>query len=308
MTGRSELRISHILCPVDFSDTSRHAIEHALVVAQWYQAAITALYVHPRLTPIDSDLPIPEAPIPAADLQRLHAQTAACFGAAGPLGIDVSVLVDVGQPAARILERASTLPADLIVMGTHGASALERLLIGSIAEKVLRKASCPVLTVPPRAIAVSRLPFTHILCAVDFSEVSLAALAAACSLAAQSNAALVLVHALEWPWHEPPRPSFEDLPPPQAAALAEFRRYSHTSALARLDSLVPDEIRATRMPALRVEDGKAHVEILRVAGEEHADLIVIGVRGRGGIDLALFGSTANQVARQARCPVLTLRH
>ena len=306
MTSMREFVISRILCPIDFSDTSRHAIEHALVLSRWYRAAITALHVYPRLAPIH-DLPVPEDQGPDADVPRLREQTSACFGAAAGVGIGVDVLVDAGAPAARILERASTLPADLIVMGTHGTSGFERLLIGSVTEKVLRKASCPVLTVPPRVHGASRLPFTRILCAVDFSESSLAALAAAFSLAAQSSAALVVVHALEWPWQEPPRPTFEGLPPAQAAALADFRRYQYTSALARLDSLIPDEARAKSMPTLRVTDGKSHVEILRAADEEHADLIVIGVRGRGQVDLALFGSTTNQVVRQARCPVLTLR-
>ena len=75
-----------------------------------------------------------------------------------------------------ILDRAASLPADLIVMGTHGAGGFQHLVLGSVTEKVLRQAACPVLTVPPRAQATSRLPFSRLLCAVDFSDVSLAAL------------------------------------------------------------------------------------------------------------------------------------
>lgn len=306
MTSTNKLAIARILCPVDFSDTSRHAIEHAVALARWYQAGITALHVYPRMTPM-RDLPVPEDPVPGADIQRLQTQTAASFEPATSVGIGVDVLVDIGQPAARILDRASTLPADVIVMGTHGTTGFERLLLGSVTEKVLRKARCPVLTVPPLAHAASRLPYARILCAVDFSDSSLAALQMSFSLAAQSGALLTLVHAVEWPWPEPPHPTFEDLPPEQAVALSDFRRYLHTSAVARLDSLIPDEARRHGVPTLRVTHGKPHMEILRAAAEAEADLIVIGVRGRSAVDLAVFGSTTNQVVRQSRCPVLTLR-
>ena len=61
------------------------------------------------------------------------------------------------------------------------------------------------------------------------------------------------------------------------------------------------------MPVPRLRHGKSYVEILRVASEQRADLIVMGVHGRNGLDMALFGSTTNQVVRQATCPVLTLR-
>jgi nucleotide-binding universal stress UspA family protein len=303
--GRSP-RFERILCPVDFSETSRHAVDHATAIARWYGASITALHVYPRLVPM-RDLPMREEPVPESEIAPLRAEAAAAFGPATAAGIAVTVIVDAGQPAPRILERAATLPADLIVMGTHGTSGFEHLLLGSVTEKVLRKARCPVLTVPPRAPGSSALPFGRVLCAVDFSPASIAGLHAAFSIARQSGAALSLVHVVDWPWEEPPRPSYEDLPPAQAAALADFRRYLHTTALARLDSLVPPSERERGMPTLRVSHGKPYVEILRTAEDDRADLIVIGVGGRSAADLTIFGSTTNQVVRRARCPVLTLR-
>jgi nucleotide-binding universal stress UspA family protein len=299
------MKISRILCPVDFSETSRHAVAHAILLARWYDAAITALHVYPRLIPM-RDLPVTEPPAADAEIRRLTAETADCFRAAAAAGVGVAVIVDAGEPAARILERASALPADVIVMGTHGSSGFQHLLLGSVTEKVLRRSEVPVFTVPPRA-AESRLPLERILCAVDFSESSVAALDAASSLALKAGAALIVSHVVEWPWHEPPRPTFDNLPANQAQALEDFRRYMHSTARSRLEALVREDVRARCATTLRVADGKAHVEILRAAEEEHADLIVIGVRGRNAADIALFGSTANQVVRQARCPVLTLR-
>jgi nucleotide-binding universal stress UspA family protein len=85
----------------------------------------------------------------------------------------------------------------LIVMGTHGTSGFQHLVLGSVTERVLRKAACPVLTVPPRAHATSRIPFSRLLCAIDFSESSLVALQFALSLAEESDARLTMLHVLE---------------------------------------------------------------------------------------------------------------
>jgi nucleotide-binding universal stress UspA family protein len=141
----------------------------------------------------------------------------------------------------------------------------------------------------------------------DFSETSLAALQFATSLVQESDAALTLVHVLEWPWEEPPAPRIEELPREQGFALAEFRRYCEQGAQARLESLVPDSLRVSHPPVARLRSGKPYVQILQAATEEKSDLIVIGVHGRNPLDLALFGSTTNQVVRRATCPVLTLR-
>ena len=241
------------------------------------------------------------------DTERLRTETAVHCGAATTAGIGLDILIDMGQPASHILQRANSLPADLIVMGTHGTSGFVHLVLGSVTEKVLRKASCPVLTVPPRAHATSRLPFRRLLCAMDFSDSSLTALQYALSVAQESNAGLTLLHVIEWPWLEPPPPPIEELPPAQAFALAEYRRYCEHSAMARLKSLVPDLVPASRPIATRISHGKPYVEILRVAAEDQIDLIVIGVHGRNPLDLGLFGSTTNQVVRRATCPVLTLR-
>jgi nucleotide-binding universal stress UspA family protein len=267
-----------------------------VTIAGYYHARITGLHVVSRVEPSFEELPV----------DGLRRDTVAFFDVATGTGIPLDVLVDVGQPAHRILDRASTLPADLIVMGTHGASGFEHLVLGSVTERVVRKARCPVLTVPPHAEGRSPLPFRRLLCAVDFSDGSLSAVKFALSLARESGACLTLLHVLEWPWHEPPPPRFDELPVAQAMALAEFRRYSEESALKRLESLVPDSDSVSRVTT-RLRSGKAYVQILELAAEDHSDIIIMGVQGRNDLDVALFGSTTNQVVRRAACPVLTLR-
>jgi nucleotide-binding universal stress UspA family protein len=302
------VKIQHILCPTDFSDASAHGIEHAGVIAGWYTARITALHV---ANPIMLAVPTVSSPrgggIRDSELTKLREETADFCRAAIPPAVAVNVLVDVGAPASRILDRAADLSVDLVVLGTHGAGGFEHLVLGSVAEKVLRKAACPVVTVPPRAHATSQLPYKQVLCAVDFSGPSLTALQYAISLSRESEAALTLLHVLEWPWEEPPPPALGVLPVEQASALAEYRRYNEAQAVARLASLVTGAPAGSPRPALRVSNGKAYVQILDVAAKEQTDLIVIGVRGRNPLDVTLFGSTANQVVRRARCPVLTLR-
>lgn len=299
------MNLSRILCPTDFSDASEHAIELSLLIAAAYHARVTAMHVA-RMAVVPSEIAPPSgALLDDAEINTLREKTLARFSGASQAGIDLDVFVDTGSPGDRILDRAAALPADLIVMGTHGSRGFERLVLGSVTERVLRRASCPVLTVPSRSHSTSRLPFRRLLCAVDFSEPSLAAQQFAASLAAESGVALTLLHVLEWPWHEPPPPDFAALPAPQGAALAEYRRYRETMASAELEALPTDS--ATGQRTTRLRHGKPYVQILEVAAEEGSDLIIVGVHGRNPIDMGLFGSTANQIVRRATCPVLTLR-
>jgi nucleotide-binding universal stress UspA family protein len=221
----------------------------------------------------------------------------------------VPIEVDVGEgnPATEILAKSTAMSSDLLVLGTHGLSGFDRLLLGSVTEKVLRKSACPVLSVPshaPDMVPVAPALFRRILCAVDFSKCSLYALRYALSLAQEANASLIVLNVLELPVG----PSSD----PQAPAalphgLLEYVVAVESNRRNELVALVPDESRAYCNVETRLVEGKPYQEILRVADEELIDLIVMGVRGRGAADLLLFGSTVQHVVRQAPCPVLTLR-
>ena len=300
------MNIARILCPTDFSDASTHAVDLATMIAGWYKARIAALHVVSAATLPEFSLS-PGGSVDEVALDDRRTATAAYFAEASRAGVGIDVFLEVGSPAALIVDKAAALPADLIVMGTHGTSGFQHMMLGSVTERVLRKAGCPVLTVPPRAHATSQIPFNKLLCAIDFSESSMAALQFALSLAEESDARLTMLHVLEWPWDEPPSPRIEDLPVAQGAALAEYRSYREKMALMGLEALVPDSLHISQPPARRLANGKPHVQILEVARDEASDLIVIGVHGRNPFDMMLFGSTANQVVRRATCPVLTLR-
>lgn len=297
--------IRHILCPVDGSEPSLHAVRQAVAIARWSGAKVSALYVVP---PVYANVPefalVPAGPPLDSLVDTRGSMHARYEGEAQDIG-GIEMVVEIGQPAPHILEAIERSGIDLVVMGTHGATGFERWLIGSVTEKVLRRARCPVVTVPPREVDISRVPFQRILCAVDFSNCSMAAAEYAMSMAAQANTELVLAHVIEWPWEESSAPAFDDLPHGQAEALGEFRRRQETRALAHLRALVPSQLE-TRCD-LRVGHGKAYTGILHLAHDTQADLIVAGVHGRNPVETMLFGSTANQLVRRAVCPVLTIR-
>jgi nucleotide-binding universal stress UspA family protein len=194
---------------------------------------------------------------------------------------------------------AQSLSADLIVIGTHGRSGFERLVLGSVAEKVLRKAKCPVMTVPPPAAATSKLSFAHLLCPVDFSDSSIAALRFSFSLARESHARLTLLHLFEWP--------SDEASARRVLETSEYHRQWEDETRQELEALIPDDVRNWCTPEPKLAFGKAYQQILSLGTAEDVDLIVMGVQGRNALDLMLFGSTTNQVVRQAACPVLTLR-
>jgi nucleotide-binding universal stress UspA family protein len=193
-------------------------------------------------------------------------------------------------------------------MGTHGRSGFERLVLGSVTEKVLRKAACPVLTVPkavPDVVPAPPVLFKRIICAIDFSDCSMHALNYAMSLAQEADAHLTVMHVIELPPDVPREVHETVLAGPRN--LREYLALAEEDARARLKEAIPDSVRAYCTVDTVQPTGKPYREILRVAEEQTADLIVIGIHGRGPVDRLLFGSTAEHLVRQASCPVLTLR-
>ena len=211
-------------------------------------------------------------------------------------------IAESGDPQATIIDQAISKKADLIVMGTHGRRGFKRLAPG-LGDRggIARGALSGSDGAPSRARRVSEtVTFKRILCPIDFSPSALQALGFALDLARQADGRVTLLHVVEWLAEEEPRASAHfDVP--------EYRRYMVEDGQERLRNLVAEESRAW----VEIDDvvvfGRAYREILRAAESKPADLIVMGAQGRGGIGLALFGSTTQQVVRGAMCPVLTVR-
>jgi len=304
------IEIRNILCPIDFSEYSRRAFDHAVAIARWYDSSITVLHVY-SATPVAAYAPgspvLESTALTPADIEQLTAHTRRFVDAADVGDIPVEVMIVEGNIAAEILSRARQ--TGLLVNGTHGRSGFDHIVLDSVTEKMLRKAACPVLTVPraaPGTAPGSAVAFKRILCPIDFSDCSTNALNYAMSLAQEADARLTVLHVMTYEMELTPEMS-DSLLAYSHLSKEEFRKACEDSSRERLTTAVPDTVRAYCTVETLLATGKPYREILRVATEQHADLIVMGVQGRGAVDLMFFGSTTQHVVRQASCPVLTLR-
>jgi nucleotide-binding universal stress UspA family protein len=300
------LTLRRILCPIDFSESSRLALTYARALSTWYEAPLSLFHVCVDLPVFEIGSPYGHSPSTAVmveEAQLAHRRVALRQFATAEIGdAAIDVIVREGSDVkAEILKEAEAHDGTLIVMGTHGRAGIEHMLLGSVTEKVLRHSPCPVLVVPPHAAPAesgSSGIFKRIVCAIDFSTSSLLALNRALEFAQEADARLTLLHAIEFPpaLREIVFSTDADVDRVHAAAEAEYLR--------RLRALVPARARIYCTVATRVNEGKPAREIERVAAEEQADLIVMGVHGRGAVDLMVFGSNTNAVVRRAACPVL----
>jgi nucleotide-binding universal stress UspA family protein len=285
------IAIRRILWACDFSSCALDALRWVLPMAKAYESEITALHVMPTTVPPgDGTLSFTN---PALSRPHLHHDVAAALDRYVAPAIAASVPTTVtfreGKPAREILDTAERLRADLVVLGTHGRGAFERSVIGSVAEAVVGHARCPVVTVPTPAVPVTRpgMPGT-VLWATDFSHDATAALPYAVSIAAKGHADLVLMHAVE----------------PDTRSNDHGRVGEGEQRLRQVST-------GNQVPELNLERvvvyGSASPEILRIARERKAGLIVMGTRGSRTLHSILFGSTARRVIQDAPCPVLSLR-
>lgn len=294
-----------ILCPVDFSGFSRHALDEAIALAHLHDGCVTALHVFPVAIPADPFAGLPDFhPFTLNDRHRAHIlQQLSTFATAegaerGRITVALREGVDID---AEILEAADQMKPDLIVMGTHGRGGFQHLMLGSVAEKVLHKTRWPTLTVPPKApdaVPPGPVPFTRILCAVDFSECSIRALEYARSLVPGDGVQLDVLTVVQLiPMYE----TIGAVPLYYPGLLDDLK----VDVARQLDLLIARSAPSARDRFVTV--GSPYREILRVAEERKAELIVLGAYSHGAVGHMFFGSTTNHVVRQARSPVLTVR-
>jgi nucleotide-binding universal stress UspA family protein len=300
MAKTRRMSIERVLCPIDFSDTSHHALAHAAAMARWHDAQLTMLYVYPYLPAMD----LPPFPLEDAERANILAKMRE-FAAIVPRDVRVDCQVREGQLAHQeIVSQVEATQADMLVMGTHGRSGFQRLFLGSVTEKVMRSVRCPTLIVPPRAPDVAAdtpVMFRRILCPTDFLASSLKAFEYAIGLAEETDAELTLLHVVEMlaaVGHESVVPD-DEFARIRGATIADARR--------RLSALIPEDALVYCTIDAVVVEGRTYKQILCQAKERQADLIVMGVHGRGAIDLLLFGSTTHHVLRASTCPVLVVR-
>ena len=295
------MQVKRILCPVDFSDFSVKAYDYAQSLAGRYRAELYVLNVQ-HWNEILSDEPcLSWAPATAlcelndAFLQEIQKHLQKFVEIHTHIGIRPTSLVREGDAADHILFFARDQKVDLVVMGTHGRRGLDRLMLGSVTERVLRNAPCRVLVVrkPTHDFIVpentgSPVLLHRILCCTDFSSPSEKAMKHALFLSEEYEAELTLVHVLE------------DTP---YGITAEEQTAKATQHLEQL--LSPGLPRKCAVKTA-VLTGRAYEQIIRLASETDTDLTVMGVRGRNALDVAVFGSTTYRVIQLGSCPVLVV--
>lgn len=286
----TDLALDNILYATDFSAACDNAWSYALAIAKQYGSTLfmahvispTAFASVPQeLLPIAQSRTIAHAEQQLQHLRRLH-------GGTGKL--DFYLLLSQGNVADVLLGLGRQHRADLMVLGTRGHRHLDRLLLGSVAEKVFRQATCPVLVVPDRAGSSDTIPVDRILYPTDFSPESLEAWKYASSLARHFQAELILLHVL---------------PNGQSRSTESLRR-DRLAIKDRLHDLIQSDRESLDKARIEVASGEPARIISRTAAEFQADLLVLGVHRRSARAAHEQERTAYTVIRNSHCPVLTI--
>ncbi len=286
------IHLDRVLFPTDGSDCAEHAQQHALYLADRFDASLHVIHVETRDAELSDVIDISEVDV----LADLHASLEGDVPVAEPR-IRERKVVHKSVPDG-ILSYAAEHDTNLIVLGTHGRSGIRRLVLGSVAEEVVRRADRPVMTVGRGATPPERMEEGTILVPIDFSEQQSRLLAHAQELALAYGMTMTLLHVVE----------VEGLPdvygissdPPEPGTLADRTR--------KVLEKRADEVREAGVDVtVEVRTGHPAEQTLDVAGELDVDLLAIATHGRSGIERMLMGSVAEKVIRRAPCPVFTVK-
>jgi nucleotide-binding universal stress UspA family protein len=278
-----------ILCPTDFSEPATLALYYGKHLADCFGARLVVLYADPFSPPPYftsgqvEDLARTIEHFKAAAYEYLTRYVMEHI-ASGPM--EVEMVVSENQTVPAILLTAEEKKADLIVMGTHGRSGINRLMLGSVTEKVLHEIDRPVLTVREKkgVAEVSRVSIRQVLCPINYTEVALKALEHAVEMSKCFEAELLVLHVIE-------------------SHLTEIKEEEEHG---RLCAWVPDSVRSRCSLKEVVRRGDAAEQIIEVASSAGCDMIVLGAQHKRFHDTTVLGTTTLRVTRHAPCPVLTV--
>lgn len=305
----ARLEIQNILCATDFSECSQNAFRYALRLSRYFEAQLFLQHtvslsaasfmegangqaMHQALGAVRQDA-------------RRNMRSFITDGGATPS--EVTMVLNDGDIREQLLQTISKEKIDLVVIGTHGRQGVNRLLLGSIAEHVIHESIAPVLVVSQPVtvfghVEIGRsLELRTILLATDFSPNAGRALTYALRWASEWGGKVVLFHAVE----QVPS-AMKDI----VDLFPEFNPYFEkqvTESWGRIRRLVPNELKQRCEVVYEIRHGNPKQEILKVAEEKHADIIVMGARGLGRSEIA-WGSTVSSVVRDGHFPVLSIRH
>ncbi len=293
------INLKKILFTTDFSPCAQRALNHAMFLAESFQSELHMLHV---IQTHRHDMVEPMAQV--ANAEEIYNQLK--NNAAGRLqdmidgkanGIPVHYEVLCGISIVElIIEYISINDIDVVIIGTHGRQGINRFIMGSVAEKIVRLAPCSVLTV--RCEEVSEL--RRIVVPIDFSVFSHKALRVAVEAAWKYNSELHILHIIE-------RHSFPSI---YNEGVRRGKDWLH-DVKARIQEEVEELLKKLGAEgvktSLHISEGHPSREIITYAQENNADLIIVATHGLRGINYLLMGSVSEKVVRHSQCPVLTVK-
>ena len=297
------LKIKKVLYPTDFSEAASHALPFAVSLAEQYEAELHML--HALVLHADDPGNVAHRFPNIEELyESLHKSAEERLGTTAEEHVSDDLEVHRAQQRGIaapgvILDYVEEHEIDVIVLGTHGRRGLRRLLLGSVAEEVVRLAPCPVLTVRERAETEATAKVDNLIVPIDFSEHSKLALRYAAELARQHGARIQLLHIVE----ETVYPDFYLPVLPSGDIVTEKLTGQAETRLQELAGEAADGVECETF----VKAGRAAHEIASFAKEQEAEMIVIASHGLTGLTHVLLGSVTESVVRRADCPVLTVK-
>jgi nucleotide-binding universal stress UspA family protein len=295
--------LKNIMCLTDLSKFSNQTIAYGIALAKEFESRLylchvvdipsMALYGEAHIDPMEQQNQIiSHAEATLGDLTRGE-------------NIDWQPLISVGPTVPEISRLVEEKNIDLAIATNHGRSGLKRLVLGSVTEELMRTISCPMLVMRGPELSGKQTETVEfrlekIMVGCDFSSDSTLALRYALSFAQEFEAELHLVHVME--------PSaYQNLSKTVTEAEKGYQNELRKLLSKKLDNLVPEDARNWCVPKTALLDGRADEKIVEYAKQNHIDLIALGVRGHGLVETLFLGSTTDRVARQAPCPVLSVR-
>lgn len=284
------LTLDKILVATDFTPESGKALDYARAFAHQFASRLTLAHI----VDLSVASPYPGAVVGLSLDQMRHDSAENLEREVNNLGIEgitaQGKTLEAHNPAAAIVDLSENLDADLVIVGTHNRQGLSKLILGSCSEKVIHSARCPVLTIGPK---VNPHPvdvaFRTIVFATDLKHDAVEKAAVALAFAKDSIANVHICHIIENHME-----SFADA----------FRQ--HTHAECALAKLIPDASYNWCNPKPSVLFGNVDQEILKVARNTEADLIVLGAHRSSKWLNRFWDGVVEDVVRQATCPVLTV--
>lgn len=291
---RSRVTLRNVLYATDFSEASENALPFAIALARAYDAKLHAVHI---MVPNPLMYATPDGAAVAIESSEDDARFEMAQLESRLAGIEYQVEIERGASVWETLsEIAARRKADLIVVGTHGRTGAQKLLLGSTAETIFRQSPVPVVTIGPEVKSGSHQGgrFRCVLYATDLTADSMAAAPLAFSLAEENNARIVLLRVVQ-----------------NYAAMGSGSGSDASAAdqLYALHELVPPDAQLWCRPEVMLEFGSPAEQILHIAREKGADLIVLGARRPKGSMMAathLERNTAHEVVAHSHCPVVTM--